>query len=139
MATTVFIPNSQANAQAAAKRTELASSVLKLFKWGFTPTPDTLVADLDTNEADYTDYAVGTITAWLAPAVNLGGGWRITAPTTQFLCTGAQAVGNDIGGWWLEDAGGDVQLIGVYDAIVPMRNDGDSIQITPTWAFPNGT
>lgn len=137
--TTVFIPNSQAKAQADAKRTALANSVLKLFQWGFTPTADTVVSELDTNEANYTDYVVATITAWLAAAANIGGGWRITAPTSQFLCPTAQAVGNDIGGWWLEDSMGAVQLIAVYDAPVPMRNAGNSIQVTPTWAFPNGT
>lgn len=134
----VFRPNSYANILATDARTERALSVAKLFKAGFEPTPATLVADLDLNEADYSDYAPETITAWLPPATVETGGWSITAPTEQFLCVGDQAVPNMIGGMWFELAAGEVFMIVIFDDPEPMALDGDSIRIAPTEVFGNG-
>jgi len=134
-----FYPNSAALADATAKRAALALSVVKLFKSGFVPTPDTLVAELDANECDYDDYAPATITAWLAPVNSVGGGSQITAPTTQFTITVDQVVPNTVGGYWVELAGGAVQIIRQFDAPVPMVNAGNYVQVTPTVVFPNGT
>lgn len=135
----VFRPNSYSKTLADAAQTARALSVIKLFKAGFEPTPDNVVADYDAEEADYSDYAPQTVTAWLDPAKADTGGWRITAPTSQFLCDGDQAVGNMIGGFWVELAGGDVILTVIFDAPTSMSLDGDFIQATPTEVFGNGT
>jgi hypothetical protein len=134
-----FFPNSRAEAVATAAQTELAAAVVKLFKAGFEPTPATLVAELDAEECDFDDYAPETITAWLDPAAAETGGWRITAPTVQFLCTAAQVVGNMVGGFWIELAGGAVVLVQQFDNAAPMTVAGDSVQITPTIVYGNGT
>ena len=134
-----FIPNSYALIDATAKRADLALSVIKLFKSGFVPTVDTVVADLDAQECDYDTYAPETITAWLAPVRSVLGGWQITAPTEQFTLAATPAVPNTVGGYWIELAGGDVFLIRQFDGPVPMVNAGDFVQITPTYVVPNGT
>jgi hypothetical protein len=133
-----FFPTSRTVVVANALQTELALSVVKLFKSGFVPDAATVVADLDDNEADYSDYAPQTITAWLEPGAAIGGGVQITAPTVQFLCTGSQAVGNTIGGYWIELAGGSVVLIRQFDEPVSMSADLQHIEITPTIVVPTG-
>lgn len=134
-----FYPNSAALADATAKRAAVALSVLKLFKTGFVPTPDTVAADLDAVECDYDDYAPITITAWLPPVSAVGGGSQITAPTSQFSISVDQVVPNTVGGYWIELAAGDVQIIRQFDTPVPMVNAGNFVQVTPTMVFPNGT
>lgn len=134
-----FFPNSRCFDQAATLRTELALSVLKLFKEGLVPTPATVVADLDAAEADFDDYAAETITAWLAPGGSPFGGAQITSPTEQFTCSVDQVVPNSIGGYWIENAGGDVVLIRQFDTPVAMVVAGDFVQVAATIVIPNGT
>lgn len=134
-----FFPNTFALSQAADLKTLLALSVIKLFQSGFVPTPDTLVAAYDAEEATYSTYAPETITAWLDPVAAIGGGWRITAPTEQFDLAATPAVGNTIGGYWIESAAGDVVLVTIFDAPTPMSVAGNSIQCNPTIVVPNGS
>lgn len=134
-----FFPNSSSFDQATALRAALALSVVKLFKSGFVPTPETTDADLDAQEADYDDYASATITAWLTPITSQFGGAQITAPTVEFVCATDQVVGNNIGGYWIEKAAGAVVLIRQFDDPVPMMNAHDGIVLTPTIVLPNGT
>lgn len=133
-----FFPNSATVIQAEALRTDLALSVIKLFQFGFTPTVNTVAADLDAEECDYDDYAPQTITAWLPAGTSVYGGSQITAPTEQFLQTGVPATPNMVGGYWIETAGGEVMLIRQFDDPVPMAANLDQILITPTIVFPNG-
>jgi hypothetical protein len=133
-----FFPSTFALAQATDLQTLLALSVIKLFKFGFVPTPADLVASYDAQEADYSTYAPETITAFLAPVAAVGGGWRITAPTEQFDLAATPAVGNDIGGYWVETAAGDVVLVTIFDGQVPMSVAGNSVQCNPTVTVPTG-
>lgn len=134
-----FRPNSYALVQATTAQAARALSVIKLFKSGFVPDPNTVVAELDAEEADFDDYAPITVTAWLDPAGAITGGWQITAPTSQFLCAADQVVPNMIGGWWAELAAGTVIIIRQFDDPVPMAEAGNFIQITPTERYGNGT
>lgn len=134
-----FRPNDYCETLATAAQTARALSVIKLFKAGFVPDPDTVVADLDAEECDFDDYAPITVTVWFDPAASPQGGWQITAPTSQFLCAALQAVPNMVGGWWLELAAGTVFMIRQFDNPVPMAEAGNFIQITPTEVFGNGT
>jgi len=136
---TRFFPNTRALDEATTLQTEMALSVVKLFLSTFIPTPDNVVGDYDTNEATFTTYAPQTITAWLDPVSAVGGGYRITAPTVQFDLASTPASGNMIGGYWVENAGGDVVLVTIFDAPVPMTVAGNSIQVNPTIVVPNGS
>lgn len=133
-----FFPNERTLAQATALQTELALSEVNLFKSGFVPDPTTIKADLTANIADYTGYAAEVITAWLDPVNSASGGDQITAPTVQFSLAAAPAVGNSIGGYWIELAGGAVVMIRQFDVPVAMTDAGNSVQITPTIVIPNG-
>lgn len=133
-----FFPQSSCFNQAAALQTLLALSVIRLFKSGFSPDVNTVLADLEAEEADYTTYAQAAITAWGAPYAPTGGGAAITAPTEQFTLAATPAQPNTIGGYWIETAAGDVVLIRQFDDPVPMVVAGNAVLITPTIAIPNG-
>lgn len=135
---TRFFPRTFALAQATELQTELALSVVKLFKSGFVPTADSVIGDFDDNEADYTGYAPETITAFLDPVAAVGGGFRITAPTVQFALATTPAVGNSIGGYWVELAAGAPVIVMVFDTPASMSAAGDSIQLNPTVVVPIG-
>jgi len=134
-----FFPNSSCIDQAVALQTLLALSVVKLFQTGFVPTPETVVADLDAAEADYTTYAAETITAFGDPILSIAGGAQITAPGVQFTLAATPATPNTIGGYWIETAGGDVVLIRQFDTPVPMVEAAQGLIIAPTIVVPNGT
>jgi len=133
-----FFPNSACVDQANALQTELALSVVRLFKAGFVPEVTTVIADLEAEEADYTTYAPETITAWGEPYTSTSGGVQITAPGVQFSLATTPAVGNAIGGYWVEKAGGEVVVIRQFDLPVSMSVAFDGLVITPTIIFPNG-
>lgn len=136
-----FFPNSAALAIAALVQTELALSKLRLFKNGFTPSVSTTRAELIAEEADFTGYPAGgsAITAFLDPILNPLGGASIDWPTEQFAPASPFTVGNVIGGWWIEDAGGTlVYAIGTFAAPIPMNAAGQGLPLAGSLVFPQG-
>lgn len=102
-------------------RAALAASKLHLFKFGFVPTTDTTKAQLIANECDFTSY-VNTgyaLAAWNGPYHDPDGGAVITSPLVNVAMgvalPPAVPVGNEVGGYWIEDAGGEVRLVAKYE------------------------
>lgn len=133
-----FFPTAVVFAEAEAKRTALALSVVKLFKADYVPDAGTTVAALDAVECDYDDYAPATITAWLPPTNSRYGGAEITAPTVQFTIDTEQAVANSVGGYWIETAGGALVMVKRFDDPQPMSQPGDAVKVAPNYVFPTG-
>lgn len=131
-----FFPDVVCFANAAAKRTALALSVVKLFQEGYVPGAGTLVTDLDANEADYDDYLPITLTAWLAPTKSIYGGAEISSPLAQFTCATVQLVPNAIAGYWIELAGGDLVVVRLFDTVQPMSQIGDAVRVVGNYVFP---
>jgi hypothetical protein len=115
-------------------RTLLALSKVGLTKTAFTPSKDTIKADLSAIEADYTGYAQGTITAFLPPGLEPAGGATIVAPTIQFASTGP-AVANEITGWWIETAAGVLVCCGIFDQPIPMDDVGNVLNFAVGLTF----
>jgi hypothetical protein len=136
----IFYTNAACMVNAAEKQTALALSKCRLFKSTFVPTPATTKAELEANEADYTGYTAGgeTITAWLDPLLDPAGGASITAPTIQFDVTGPVVDTDIVGGFWVEDAGGDVRLVGQFAAPVPMEVVGQGFPLNIKIVEPTG-
>lgn len=127
-----------AKLEATAAQTRLAASVLHLFKSGFVPTPTTLKAEFDANECDYDGYAPLTIATWNAPKL-AGVGYAIYAPTQTFSWVfDVDAVGNQVGGAWLETAAGDVYQYTIFDPTRPIQGPDQAIITTPTDIYPAG-
>lgn len=136
---TQFVPVSGCQVSADEMKTELASSVLHLFKSSFTPTPSNVLADYTAAEADYDAYAAITITAWQNPILAPGTGYMILSGLQQFNVGGTDpTVGNVIGGCYLVDAAGAIRLAVIFTNPIPMEMAGQGIPITLTMLFPTG-
>jgi len=136
-----FYSNSATLLNAAEMQTALAASKVRLYKQGFVPTPATTEAELVAEEVAFTGYPAGgaAIALWLDPVFSPAGGAMINAPTVQFDMGPAPIVDTDIvGGFWLEDAAGDVRLIGQFAAPVPMEVLGQGFPLNIAIGFPTG-
>jgi len=136
----IFYTNAACLVNAAEKQTALAASKVRLFKSTFVPTVATTLAELEADEADFTGYPAGgaTITAWLDPLLDPAGGASITAPTVQFAVDPAPSATDIVGGFWLEDAAGDVRLVGQFAAPVPMEVEGQGFPLNIKIVEPTG-
>jgi hypothetical protein len=130
-------PKGGAIVTAAAVQTFLALSVLKLFKTDLSITANTPKADLTAAEADYEGYTAKTITAWHDPYLDPGGGASIDSGEQIFYYVDAGPhTGNQIYGFWVEDAAGDVVIMGAFidDNGLPlpvgMTENGDAVPVT---------
>ena len=127
-----------ANVEAAAAKTRMAASIASLFQAGFNPTPNSLKIDFEAEEADYDGYAPVTIATWSDPIL-AGDGWMTFAPTQNIPWVfDADAVGNAIGGYWLETAGGVVIGYGVFDPARAVTGPGMSVIFTPVLQYNSG-
>lgn len=130
---------SGAKDEAARGKTNLANSVLSLFKAGFVPTPQSVKADFEAAECDFDGYATKTIVAWSDPVL-AGDGYAIYAPTQTFAwALNVDAVGNQVGGWWLELAAGTLYEYGTFDPQRPCQGPDQAIVLAPTDVYPAGT
>lgn len=121
-----------AMAKATEIKTALALSKLRLIKEGLVVTQFTTKAAMVAAECDFDGYTPGgyTLTAWLGPQWNEGGGARITSPMTNVAYGPAEdpPVTNSVGGWWIEDASGDVRTAGNFDPVRLLQAIGDAFQ-----------
>jgi len=118
-------------AKATEIKTALAVSKLRFTKEGTVLTQFTTKAAMILVEADYDGYVAGGIAlaAWTGPATDAQGGATLTSPLVNaaYGPAGAPAVTNSIGGWWVEDASGDVRVVGNFNPARPMLEVGDFI------------
>jgi len=128
---TLVYPNEGALKIAATVRTFMALSVVHLFKSPLSITPSTTKADLTAAEADYDGYTTKTITAWLPAYLDPNGGASIQSGTEQFDYgpVGTPPVTNNVYGFWIESAAGDLIVAGLFDNPVSMAAIGDSIPL----------
>jgi hypothetical protein len=137
----IFYTNAACLQNAAEKQTALALSKVRLFISTLIPSVSTVKDDLTAAEADYTGYTAGgeVITAWLDPLLDPSGGASITAPTVQFDWVGAlPGTSNLIGGFWLEDAAGNVRLVGTFAQPIPMEGPGQGFPLNIKIVEPTG-
>jgi hypothetical protein len=135
-----FFPNVATVWLAELVQTELALSKLRLWQDGeIIPSIATTRAALVAAEADYTGYtATGeTLTAWFAPLNNPVGGSSIDSPKEQFAAASPFTVANVIGGFWVETAGADLVVIGVFETPVPVGAAGQGFPLSVSLIFPN--
>ena len=138
MATQIFYTLESCRKSATERQTAYAASVLHLFKAPFVPTSSTTKAELTAEECDFDDYTTKALAAWNAPILAPGSGYEIVSPLVQWICTGDQAVPNDVGGVWMEDAGGIVRMVVVFDTPVPMALNDQGIPFNLVDFFPTG-
>ena len=111
-------------------KTNLVNAEIHLFKAGFVPSPSTTLAELVGEECDFDGYAPKVIAAWTGPVLAPVSGWQINAPV-QTWTMATVVVTNEVGGYWIETAGGVLHDIFVFDLPVPMQVVGQSVQVVP--------
>jgi hypothetical protein len=109
----------------------LANSKLRLCKTGISVTRFTTKAQLVAAEATFSNYTAGgyTLAAWTGPGANPDGGATMTSPLVNPTWVEPEEddpVGNEIVAWWVEDATGNVRIVGRYDPPIPMSETGNT-------------
>lgn len=107
----------------------LALSKLRLFRAPLIISQYTAKAELVAAECDFDGYtALGyTLTAWTGPLFAGSGGAIIMSPLVQLAFSGPSVppITNMVAGWWIEDAAGNVRLVGTYGPHRSMAQVGD--------------
>lgn len=116
----------------------LALSVVRLYQSFFTPNVNTTLAELEAAEADFSGYVAETLTAWNDPMLSPGGGASIASEYVQFQTADPVVVPNDIGGAWIETAGGVLVAIVQFAAPAPMSLPLQGIPMAQVLAFTSG-
>lgn len=124
--------------EADAAKTRMAMSVMSLFQYGFVPTPTSIKADFELHECDFDGYEPATIATFATPIL-AGVGYATYGPTQTFPWTlDTDAVGNQVGGFWLETAGGVLIGYTIFDPSIPAQGPGQAVVKTPILVFPAG-
>lgn len=128
-----FITKEGATIRAGRMKTAWATSKVRLCQSPFIPTENSTKAQLVAAEATFRNYTAGgyPITAFSGPQNVSGGGSIITSPTISPTVDNGvdEPIANIITSWWLENAAGGVELVGVLDAPIAMQNDGDGFNL----------
>lgn len=103
--------------QLTAQATLLTGAMLKLYQSSFMPGQSNVIADFTAAEADFNGYAAVALT-WSPVAIGVDGNFVIESNRAFFQATDALAP-NQIGGCWVETAGGD--LIGFFQFDPPVN------------------
>ena len=138
MATQIFYTLEACRKCATERKTAYANSVLHLFKSSLIPTSSTVKAAFTADECDFDDYVTKTLVAWNDPILAPGSGYEIVSPLVQWTCAADQVVANDVGGVWMEDAGGVVRMCVIFDTPLPMALADQGIPFNLVDFFPTG-
>lgn len=118
-------------------RTALAASEMKLYQSSLVPTELTTLAELTAAEADFTGYAPIAMANWGAVFQSPLGA-AIQSPLNQFQVTAPVVTTNDIGGAWVETAGGVLVVIISFPEPVAMATALSAIPLTAILRYGSG-
>lgn len=135
MADTVIYTNEAALAEAEVIRADLALSKIRLFDNSFVPDVNTTKAELVAAETTLVGYPAGgyAVAAYNAALFAPGGGAVIQSETEQVVYASGAAV--SIGGYWVEDAAGDVREVFIYDPVRTLAAVGDGFPIIAQFGY----
>ena len=135
----IVVTMNSAFIQATAAQARNANSVLHLWKFGsLNPNVTTPLTDFTEAECDFDGYAALTIATWVVPFL-AGQAWGTAAPRQYFRWEHVlDDVGNDVGGWYLVTAGGQLLDFGVFDPPQGAAGVGQVVPVEPTEIFVAG-
>jgi hypothetical protein len=117
-------------------RTYLAMAKIRLFKSSFNPTPANVQADYLAAECDFTGYPAGGIAeTWSPVGTDFTYAATIAGSRSFFQATDGVAP-NDVGGMWIESAGGVVEYYCKFATPVPLRTALSWLAVTPYVQLP---
>lgn len=119
-------------AQGTELKTALAAAKLRLCGSAIVITEFTTKVELEAAEAAFDGYVPGgyPLATWLGPLLDPAGGAVVTSPMVNVIYGPAEdpPVTANITAWWIEDASGDVRLVGQYDPTRPLVTVGQGWQ-----------
>lgn len=110
---------------------------MHLFQSSLTPTPTTPLEAFQAAEATYDGYAPKTITAW-SEIILAGAAYALYAPTQTFEYSYVSGVTNTIGGYWIQLAGGDLNMIVLFSPGESIAGPYQAVVRSPLQLFPWG-
>lgn len=139
MADRVLYTNAAALAEANVIQTNLALSLIRLFDESLIPVPGTTLAELEAAETTLVGYPAGgyPVAAYAEPIFAPGGGAVIQSALVQVVYASGAAV--SIGGYWVEDAAGEVRQVFIYDPVRTLAALGDGFPIIAQFGYGRNT
>lgn len=121
--------NEAAVNEATVIQTNLALSKIRLFDGTLVPDVNTTLADLEAAETTLVGYPAGgyPVATFSPPIFISGGGVIIYSVTVNVVYASGPA--QVIGGYWLEDAAGDVRVVVIFDPTRSLSVVGDGFPI----------
>lgn len=127
-----FYTREAASAKADDIKLALALSKARFFNAPFVPTESSTQAELEAEETAFDGYPAGgyALAAFTGPLNDPVGGVILTSPlkTVAYGPAAVPPVTGNLGGYWIEDANGNVRSVGIYDPPRPMAAVGDGFQ-----------
>jgi hypothetical protein len=134
----VYYPKAGSVWLAGITQTALANSKLRLFQDSLVTNLNTTRAQLVAAEADYSGYVAATMVAFGDPYAPAIGGAAINSPEEQFMPTDPVTIPNNIGGAWIETAGGDLVVIDQFPESIAISEPTDAIPLLEILRFLSG-
>lgn len=108
---------------------------LRLFTSSFVPNITNVKADFVAAETTLGGYPTGgyDIDSLIGPSTANGGGALLTLPLVNVAYT--ISPGDTIGGGWIEDAGGAVRGVQIFDPPRPLQAIGDGFPMTMQFVY----
>jgi hypothetical protein len=115
--------------------TYMAAAKLRLFAAGYVVNPNDTLANLVAAECTFSGYPAGgySLATWSNGMLNPNGGSSTTSPQIDvfYVAPGSgSGVQNNVGGWFIVDAAGNLIADGNFDSPVPMSQNGDGFPIS---------
>lgn len=88
---------------------ELANCVVSLFQENITPSKNSVKADYEAAECDFSGYTTKTVAAFNDPAIDGNNDAIMLSPQTTWTQT-ADTITNTVYGGWVENAAGDLMF-----------------------------
>lgn len=133
------MPDTQLYTQQSAQRKanviigSLENSKLRLFRDTLSLTQFTTRAQLVAAECNFDGYPSGgyELSAFTGPILDQNGGSVLTSPLVNpaYGEPSDPPVGNQVGGWWIEDEDENVRVAGAYNPTRPIQVEGDGFAI----------
>lgn len=129
-----FRTQGSALAALAARTVLLAAGKAHLYQDdGFVPDAQSVLADLNAHEANYTGYVAGgvAIGAGMGPYVDGENNWSESFPSIIFQPVGGPITANDIRGVYFDDGAGNLEAVWIFDTPVTLATTLDAIIVEP--------
>jgi len=103
-------------------------ALVRLFQGALTPTPTTVVTDLEAVECDFTGYAAAVVTPWVS-VITRQNEWALFQSVNYSIDGFPPYDSNTATGYWVEDSAGGLIISERFAAPVTLTTIGDFLDL----------